>query len=131
MTPEFERILSWGGSPQAQCVCGRIHFTSGGDFMEEGELDRLNENHKRAPDTYIPTTDDSVSITTFNGVPYVWQCPCRALEKLEELFWRHRAQIIAYYQSRTQRELKEATANAAALAGVSNTKITNEPPSAV
>lgn len=90
--------------------------------MEEGELDRLNENHKRAPDTYIPTTDDSVSITTFNGVPYVWQCPCRSLEKVEQLFWEHRAQIIAYYQARTQRELKEATDNVAALAGVSNSK---------
>lgn len=118
MTPEFEKILSWGGSPQAQCACGRIHYTSGGDFMEPGELDRLNANNRRAPATYIPTTDDSVSITHFNGVPYVWECPCRALEKIEGLFWNHRAEIIAYYQARTQRELNEATVNAAALNGL-------------
>jgi hypothetical protein len=120
MTPEFEKVLSWGGSPQATCSCGRVHYTSGGDFMEPGELAGLEAQRKEKPDRYIPTGDDSVSITTFNGMPYVWECPCGALAKIEELFWTHRAQIIAYYQARTQRELKEATDNAAALAGVSN-----------
>lgn len=83
--------------------------------MDEGELALLEASRKGRPDHYFPTTDDSVSITTFNGVPYVWGCPCGALDKIEELFWRNRAQIIAYYQARTQRELKEATDNAAAI----------------
>lgn len=123
MTPEFEKTLSWGGTPQAQCACGRIHYASDGDFMEPGELDGLEAKRKEHPDRYIPTTDDSVSITTFRGVPYVWACPCGALDGLENLFWSNRAQIIAYYRARTQRELAEATGNAAALDGVSDTTV--------
>jgi hypothetical protein len=116
MTKEFEEILSWGGTPQAQCGCGRVHYASGGDFMEEGELAGLEAKHKAQPDRYIPTTDDSVGLTEVGGVTYVYDCPCRGLERVESLFWNNRARIIAYYKARTARELKEATDNAAGLA---------------
>jgi len=120
MTTEFEKLFSWGGTPQAQCGCGRVHYASGGDFMEEGELAGLEAKHKEKPDRYIPTTDDSVGITDVFGVTHVWNCPCHWAEQMERHLWSRRREIIAYYQARTQRELKEANENAAALAGVSN-----------
>lgn len=120
MTPEFEKLFSWGGTPQAQCGCGRVHYASGGDFMEPGELAGLEEKRKQKPECYIPTTDDSVSITDVFGVTYVWQCPCGWAERMEHRLWALRKDVIAYFQARTARELKEANENAAALAGLSN-----------
>ena len=123
MTPEFERILTWGGTPQARCGCGRVHYTSGGAFMEEGELAGLEAKRKEKPDRYIPTTDDSVSITDAFGVTYVWGCPCEWAEHMERKLWSARFDIITYYRERTQREIKEANENASALAGVSNMEV--------
>lgn len=122
MTPEFDQLFSWGGTPQAMCGCGRVHYASGGDFMEEGQLAGLEAKRKENPDRYIPTTDDSVGITDIFGVTYVFNCPCDWAEKIERHLWARRREIIAYYQARTQRELQEANENAAALAGVSNAR---------
>lgn len=118
MSPEFEKIFCWGGSPQASCSCGRVHYASGGEFMDEGELERLQNLHKRSPKTYIPTTDDSVGIATINGASYVWDCPCEWDKRLENFLWSHRADIIAFYQARTQREMEAATKTAAALSEI-------------
>lgn len=118
MTPEFEKILSWGGTPQAQCGCGRVHYTSGGAFMEPGELAGLEAKRQCQPDRYIPSTDDSVSITDAFGVTYVWGCPCEWAEKMERALWSACREIIAYYRERTQRQIKEANDNAKALSGL-------------
>lgn len=118
MTPEFERIFSWGGTPQAMCCCGRIHYASGGDFMEEGELAALEAKRKEKPDRYIPTTDDSVGIADVFGVIYVWNCPCNWAGHMESSLWSRRRQIIAYYQARAHRELQAANETATALAGI-------------
>lgn len=107
------------------CGCGRVHYASGGDNMEEGELAGLEAKRKENPDRYIPTTDDSVAITDVFGAVCVWECPCGWAENIERHLWSRRRDIIAYYQSRTQRELQEATANAAALAGMSNMEMTD------
>lgn len=118
MTPEFEKMLSWGGTPQAQCGCGRVHYTAGGDFMDPGELAGLEAKRKEKPDRYIPTTDDSVSITDVFGVTYIWDCPCEWAERMERKLWANRRHIITYYRDRTQRELDEANASAKALDGL-------------
>jgi hypothetical protein len=120
MTPEFERMLQWGGSPQATCSCGRVHYTNSGDFMEPGELAELETKRAADKDGYIPDFEnDAVSIATFNGVSHVLGCKCGSLERIETFLWNHRQPFIEYYQKRTARELKEATANALALEGMS------------
>lgn len=86
--------------------------------MEPGELEGLEAMHHAYPDRYIPVSEDSVGVTVFNGSSFVWNCPCRSLDKIEQLFWINRKAIIAYYQERTQRELKEAADTAAAIDGL-------------
>lgn len=46
MTAEFEKLFSWGGTPQAQCGCGRVHYAQDGHYMEPGELDGLEAKRK-------------------------------------------------------------------------------------
>jgi len=90
--------------------------------MDAGELDGLNAKHKAEPDRYIPDGENSsVGITSINGVTHIFKCPCGSLDRIETFMWNHRRQFIGYYRARTQRELKEATNNAADLAGLSNT----------
>lgn len=116
MTPEFEAILHWGGSPQATCGCGRVHFTDSGDFMEPGELDGLRAKAKANPDRYVADGEnDSVSIAEINGVVVVWGCKCAYGERAEAFLWNNRNAFLRYYQSRIEREKKEAEALAALL----------------
>lgn len=111
MTAEFEALLRWGGSPQATCGCGRVHFTDSGDFMEPGELDRLRAKAKAEPDRYIADGDnDSVSSATLAGVTAVWGCRCRYFERLESFLWSNREVFLRYYRSRIHREKSEANA---------------------
>ncbi|RRK00769.1 hypothetical protein Ga0100230_023545 [Opitutaceae bacterium TAV3] len=90
--------------------------------MEPCELERMERLWAAHPDCYIPNADsDSIGITEYNGITAVWNCPCGWLERSEKFLWTNRAAIIEYYKARTARELAEASANAAALDGVSNT----------
>lgn len=111
MTPEFESILSWGGSPRATCGCGRVHFADSGDNMEPGELDGLRSKANTEPDHYIADGEnDSVSIATVNGVTAVWGCKCGYFDRVEAFLWNNRAGFLAYYRKRMDREKKEAAA---------------------
>ena len=110
MTPEFEKILQLGGTPTAQCACGRIHYVADGTFMEEGELERLQANNKSDSKNYIPDHDnDSIGIIDLNGVSYVWNCPCRLLDAVEGFLWDNREKFIQFYKQRSARERREVT----------------------
>lgn len=45
------------GSPVQSCDCGRVHYNSTGEFMDEGELEDLEEKHQKNPKVYIPMMD--------------------------------------------------------------------------
>lgn len=115
MTREFEAVLSWGGTPVARCGCGRTHYVATGENMEpDGELQRLEAEHKARPKDFIPDHESSsISIGVFNGVPYVYDCPCGALDRLEAFFWDNRKALMRYFRDRAERELADAHATAA------------------
>ncbi len=116
MTREFEELLNWGGSPQATCGCGRVHFTESGDFMEPGELDGLRAKAKAEPDRYIGDSEnDAVSIATVGGVTAVWGCKCGHFDRVEAYLWGNRDMFLRYYRTRIEREKKEAEASSALL----------------
>lgn len=121
MTPEFEKMIAWGGTPVAQCLCGRTHYVASGENMDhDGELQRMEARHKADPKRYIPDPDNSsISVGTFNGSgPYVWNCPCGALDRLEIYLWENRNAIVTYIRERAARELKDATALNEAVSGI-------------
>ncbi len=122
MTSEFEKLFSWGGTPQAECGCGRVHYAQDGHCMEPGELAGLEARRKKNPDRYVPTTDDSVSITDVFGVTYVWDCPCQWAEKMERHLWARRIPIMKYFTARSQRGAKESAETIAAISAASETK---------
>jgi hypothetical protein len=123
MSPEFDKLLQWGGTPVALCGCGRTHYVASGDSMEPGELARFEEKRRRSPQHYIPDVEnDSVGITEWFGETLVWNCPCRRLEHFEAKLWANRERIIQYFKDRSMRELNEATANLASISGLPASK---------
>lgn len=104
----FTELVHSGGTPVADCdLCGRTHYTGSGQYMEEGELDKLRAATAADPEHYVETSDDSVSIGQIDGRQSVWGCPCNGLTRYESFIWHHRHLIVDYL---------EARANAAALA---------------
>lgn len=106
-TELFQRIICRGGTPQAECGCGRIHYEGTGEFMHEGELSLLTLRHNQEPDRYLPC-DGSPSVGSIAGVTYVVGCPCNQLRKVEEFLLMNRATILRYFVEGAETQLDEA-----------------------
>ena len=112
-------MLSWGGTPVGHCSCGRIHYQADGQFMDEGELERMEKNRKEAPKRYFPRNDgDSVGVGVLGGVAYVWGCECGRLEQIEQFLWGNRDAILTFYRARLAREKAQAAAAEETLKGL-------------
>lgn len=119
MTPEFEELFDWCGSPVNTCGCGRTHFTASGDNMDEGELIALNAKAKLYPDRYTPDAENhSVSSADIAGKHVVWGCKCGHAERVEAFLWDNRDRFLRYYRARIERAKKEAEATAAELSKI-------------
>lgn len=89
-------IVFDGGTPVAECeACGRVHFDGHGEFMEDGELERLEKHQEQDPDKYY-AHDQQVHYGTFFGKRLVFGCPCNYLHDVEKRLWGDRHTIIQY-----------------------------------
>jgi hypothetical protein len=85
-----EAMPPTGGSIVVQCLCGRTHYVSEGDY-EEGELEELRKKREENDERYIEHGDtDYVSTVYLNGGPNVFECPCHWEIKIARFFWAHR-----------------------------------------
>lgn len=100
----LQDVVCDGGTPVADCVCGRTHFGDG-DCMEEGEHERLLKKAQENPAKYISHPGaQSMSIGQFAGQNIVWGCQCDALKKYERFIWENRSKIIEYIKARAEYE---------------------------
>ncbi len=110
ITKEFEDSLQWAGSIVQECVCGRVHFVSEGDY-DAGEYESLHHKAKddKDGDHYIEHECDFIRFALVNGaVPYVEHCPCGKLAVVENFLWNNRESIIKYFKARNAKEQAHA-----------------------
>jgi hypothetical protein len=82
--------------------CGRTFFEDdekAGDW-EPGELEGLRQKAIADPDRYRGVA--RVRRMTFGAQVAVVGCPCNALQKAEDLFWKNRKSIMAYISARVK-----------------------------
>lgn len=109
---EFSRAVCNGGTPVHDCgFCGRTNFDLNGEFMDEGELDRILENQKAYPDKYFGQ-DNGINIGNLGGKTYVWGCPCNKAWPYENFIWENRHTILTYLKARTEKNLRAAKMDA-------------------
>ncbi len=107
----FIQSLSHDGSPAHDCVlCGRVHFNSEGEFMDEGELEKLQAQQKNNPEKYI-SHQGEVWLGTFAGEKIVLDCPCNGLGFLESVVWGSRRAITDYFEAQALKQTREAKEN--------------------
>jgi hypothetical protein len=96
------------GTKVASCEhCGRVHYDSTGEFMEEGELEGLNLKAEKEPEKYIGH-DGSICIGDLMGKQIVVDCPCNFLGWFEATIWINRELISEYLIKKSEEKLKEA-----------------------
>jgi hypothetical protein len=112
---EFSRAVCDGGSPVHDCgFCGRTNFDLNGEFMDDGELERLLEKQKASPDKYFGQ-DNGISSGWIGGKAYVWGCPCNKARPYENFIWNNRHVIMTYLHAMTAKNLSDAKADAEAV----------------
>jgi len=82
--------------------CGRTFFKDdekAGDW-EPGELEGLRQKAIADPDRYRGVA--RVRRMTFGAQVAVVGCPCNALQRAEDLFWKNRKSIVAYISARVK-----------------------------
>ena len=101
----LEVYASGVGSPQIECICGRVHFAPDSMHMDREERNELKKLVIEKPDKYIAyPRDDSVSAAMINGNPVVRDCPCEWFQRFERLIWNERENILRYYRVRRDAE---------------------------
>jgi hypothetical protein len=108
--PAFERafLSSGGGSPASDCGCGRRCYALHNGYFEPDEFNNLEELRQREPDKYHVIDTDSVFICNIFNRPYVWGCPCRYAETVQQLLWNERDRIVQYLSDRNRTLLYDA-----------------------
>lgn len=118
---EFTDAFCHSSSPAADCeFCGRTHFATGGhSCLEQEEVGRYRERAKAEPQNYIEDRgNDAIGWGLIDGRQAVWDCPCGTLARYERWIWGHRGPIAEYLKARAAKELRDASRNAAATAGL-------------
>jgi len=105
----FLDLIVNGGTPVNDCEhCGRTHYDSSGEFMEDGELKELERKHKLNPGKYHPQ-NGTIRWGYLAGKQTVLGCPCNVITVYEDLFWSHRQMICEYVKNRAEQELKDVS----------------------
>jgi hypothetical protein len=97
---EFADVLCDGGTPAAECeFCGVTHYVGSGHYMDEGELECLQQAAKAEPEKYQENnTSDAISFGYIDGRRFVWGCPCNSVRKYEDWINNHRTLILRYFE---------------------------------
>jgi len=104
----IEDIVISGASPVIDCEhCGRTHYDSTGEHMDEGELEGYEKGRAENPHKYIPR-DGQVHHGYVMGKEAVYGCPCNILRIFEDLVWQNRRIALEYIQKRAIDKLKSA-----------------------
>lgn len=107
---EFWHAGAAGGSCVSDCVKhGITFFDANGEFMEEGELEKLQAKAAANPEKYV-ALDGGTHMTEMLGHIWHWDCKeCRAeAHKYMEFIWGHRRAISRFINARLATEEKEA-----------------------
>jgi hypothetical protein len=110
MSPEFERAFPGGGGCFAVCNCGREFFdASGQDNWDwaEGEFEALMKRSESEPDKCIGL-DQGVGTVDIGGLTFVYDCPCKTLDKYERFLTSEARNIVSFLNARAARLLREA-----------------------
>lgn len=98
---EFVRAICDGGTPVNDCdLCGRVHFNSTGEYMDEGELEDLIAKQKKEPEKYYGQ-NGQIYHGEIDGKAVVYGCPCNGLYLYERLIWNERHMISRYIVAQT------------------------------
>ncbi len=117
-TTFFEEAICDGGTPVVDCEhCGTTHFDFNGEFMEEGELERLLQRQAKEPSKY-KGHDGGVHFGQIAGRNYVYGCKCKIVQQMERFVWNHRFLIASYLKKRAAAELHDASRQHEEIAGI-------------
>lgn len=110
MSPEFEAVLDWAGSPTERCSCGRLHVAAGvHSLVGTTELEEYREKQLDPKEKIVIHEDaDGMSLTDTLGPILVWGCECGKLEQYEQFLWSRRTRIAKFLRARADREAKES-----------------------
>ena len=104
----FIRLVCHSGSKVIDCDhCGRVHYDYNGEFMEEGELEDLQEKAKKDPEKYVGH-DGDIYWGTVMGKATVTDCPCGFLGWFENAIWSDRKFISEYLIKMAAARLNQA-----------------------
>lgn len=106
---EFWQAGSAGGSCAGTCKHGITFYDSNGEFMEEGELEKLTEKARVFPDRYV-ALDGGTHMVDMLGMEWHWDCQKCRTEALryQEFIWDNRHVISRFINARLATEEKEA-----------------------
>lgn len=89
-----------GGTPVADCgFCGKTFFAGDGDFMDEGELEKLEAKAAAAPDKYEAVDAGSVSYGHIFGRQVVWHCRCEKVKSNALTIWARRHTLLEFFSN--------------------------------
>lgn len=104
----IEEAVCNSGSPVQECEhCGRTHYNSSGEHMEEGELEQFEAKAKISPDEFHGH-DGDVRWGLVMGKYTVIDCPCNFLTRWEKIIWNDRQQIARYLRNRSATQMEKA-----------------------
>ena len=102
------------GSPDLTCGwCDRLHLCPDASCYRDEEdgswREYCNEEKKNNPEGVILHYDcDGISAQEFNGIMFVWGCPCNGLTRYEKFIWNERDTIRNYLKVRIEQEAEWA-----------------------
>lgn len=114
---EFWHAGNAGGSCAGTCKHGITFFDLNGEFMEEGELEKLTAKAEADPERYVGI-DGGTHMVDMLGTEWHWTCQkCRAEAlRYQEFIWGNRGSISRFLNARLKtvaeqaaRELKDQT----------------------
>jgi hypothetical protein len=94
---EFLNAVCDGGTPVATCdLCKKTWYHPEGEYMEEGEFERLIERHKKEPDKCGPA-EFAVGFGYAFGRRFVYDCRCEGVRKHALVVWENRRKIMRFF----------------------------------
>jgi hypothetical protein len=104
----LENLIMHSGSCVIDCEhCGRTHYDGSGEYMDEGELEDLQQKHRANLEGYC-SRDGQPRWGHLDGKQAVIGCPCNIIAVYEDLFWSHRDLICRYITDRAEQEHEDA-----------------------
>lgn len=105
---EFMSVLSWCGSPDCSCGCGRLHSALLSSVWSEEEVSKLRSRaHDNPGQCFVYEDKEDIMVAEIANMRFVKGCPCGQLVSLEKFVWTGRKEVLDYYklvQDKMERE---------------------------